>query len=186
MEYLCLINRTTKPTRWHRRPAKTRLSLCIHPVWSESSLCAEWVAKDRRCFHTDNEDSDQTGWMTRLTWVLAGRTCHFVGFVMRGLIYLWLLRRVALVMDQHLGMSQYKWSALRQNSQNDCAPSEDSDPPGHPSSLIRVFAVRMKKVWVLSYLPIERTAKTLIRLGGCPCWSESSLGAHSLCWFFVM
>ena len=32
-------------------------------------------------------------------------------------------------------------------------------------------------------LPIERTAKTLIRLGGCPGWSESSLGAHSLCWF---
>ena len=28
-----------------------------------------------------------------------------------------------------------------------------------------------------------RTAKTLIRLGGCPGWSESSLGAHSLCWF---
>ena len=27
-------------------------------------------------------------------------------------------------------------------------------------------------------LPIERTAKTLIRLGGCPGWSESSLGAH--------
>ena len=28
-----------------------------------------------------------------------------------------------------------------------------------------------------------RTAKTLIRLGGCPGWSESSLSAHSLCWF---
>ena len=27
-------------------------------------------------------------------------------------------------------------------------------------------------------LPIERTAKTLIRLGRCPGWSESSLGAH--------
>ena len=27
------------------------------------------------------------------------------------------------------------------------------------------------------------TAKTLIRLGGCPGWSESSLGAHSFCWF---
>ena len=26
-------------------------------------------------------------------------------------------------------------------------------------------------------LPIERTVKTLIRLGGCPGWSESSLGA---------
>ena len=33
-----------------------------------------------------------------------------------------------------------------------CALSEDSDQPGHPPSLIRVFAVRMKKPWVLSYL----------------------------------
>ena len=31
-----------------------------------------------------------------------------------------------------------------------CAPSEDSNQPGHPPSLIRVFAVRMKKAWVLS------------------------------------
>ena len=26
-------------------PAKTQISLGIHPVWSESSLCAQWVAK---------------------------------------------------------------------------------------------------------------------------------------------
>ena len=32
-----------------------------------------------------------------------------------------------------------------------CAPSKDSDQPGHPPGLIRVFAVRMKKAWVLSY-----------------------------------
>ena len=32
-----------------------------------------------------------------------------------------------------------------------CAPSEDSDQPGHPHSLIRVFAVRLKTAWVLSY-----------------------------------
>ena len=32
-----------------------------------------------------------------------------------------------------------------------CAPSEDSDQPGHPTSLIRVVAVRMKKPWVLGY-----------------------------------
>ena len=31
-----------------------------------------------------------------------------------------------------------------------CAPSEDSDQPGHPPSLIRVFAVRMKKAWSLA------------------------------------
>ena len=33
-----------------------------------------------------------------------------------------------------------------------CAPSEDSDQPGHPPGLIRVFVVRMKKAWVPSYL----------------------------------
>ena len=32
-----------------------------------------------------------------------------------------------------------------------CAPSEDSEQPGHPPSPIRVFAVRIKKVCVLSY-----------------------------------
>ena len=37
------------------------------------------------------------------------------------------------------------------NQQYGCARSEDSDQPGHPPSLIRVFAVRMKKGWNLSY-----------------------------------
>ena len=32
-----------------------------------------------------------------------------------------------------------------------CAPSGDLDQPGHPLSLIRDFAVRMKTDWVLSY-----------------------------------
>ena len=41
--------------------------------------------------------------------------------------------------------------SLFEPPQSDCAPSEDSDQPGHPPSLIRVFAVRMKKAWVLSY-----------------------------------
>ena len=35
-----------------------------------------------------------------------------------------------------------KWAATWQNQQNECVPSEDSDEPGHPPSLIRIFAVR--------------------------------------------
>ena len=62
------------------RPAKTQISLGIRPVWSEFSLCTQWVAKD----------------------------------------------------------------------------------PNFP----------------------QRTAITLTRLGGCPGWSESSLGAQSFCWFY--
>ena len=38
-----------------------------------------------------------------------------------------------------------------QNRQSECALSEDSDQPGHPPSLIRVFVVHMKNAWVLSY-----------------------------------
>ena len=67
------------------RPAKTQISLGIRLVWSESSQCAPWVAKDPMFLHADSEDSDQTGQMPRLIWVFAGRTCHFVGFVMRRL-----------------------------------------------------------------------------------------------------
>ena len=75
----------TKPTKWHVRPAKTQISLGIRPVWSESSLSAQWVAKDPRFLPADSEDSGQIGRMPRLIWVFAGRTCHFVGFVMRRL-----------------------------------------------------------------------------------------------------
>ena len=34
-----------------------------------------------------------------------------------------------------------KRAAARQNQQHECAPSEESDQPGNPPSLIRVFAV---------------------------------------------
>ena len=72
----------TKPIKWHVRPAKTRISLGICPGWSESSLGAQWVAKDPSFLHADSEDSDQTGRI----WVFAGRTYHFVGFAVRRLI----------------------------------------------------------------------------------------------------
>ena len=45
-----------------------------------------------------------------------------------------------------------KWAASwKKQQQNVWAPSEDSDQPGRPPSLIRVFAVRVKKPWVRSY-----------------------------------
>ena len=48
-------------------------------------------------------------------------------------------------------LSKNHLNHLMTNQQYGCAPSEDSDQPGHPPSLIRVFAVRMKKGWNLSY-----------------------------------
>ena len=66
--------RHDKTNKMSVRPAKTQISLGNRPVWSESSLCAPWVAKDPMFLHADSEDSDQTG-------------RHIVGFVMSRLNY---------------------------------------------------------------------------------------------------
>ena len=53
----------TKPTKCHLHPAKTQISLGIHPVWSESSLCTQWTAKDPNFLHADSRCS---GWSESL------------------------------------------------------------------------------------------------------------------------
>ena len=70
---------TTKPTMWLCTQRRLRSAAQSGP----SSLWAQWVAKHPSFLHADSEDSDQIG---RMIWVSAGRTCHFVGFVMRRLI----------------------------------------------------------------------------------------------------
>ena len=63
------------------RPAKTQISLGIRPVWSESSLCAHWVAKDARFLHADSED--WSDWAeAQADRCLHWEHTHFVGFVM--------------------------------------------------------------------------------------------------------
>ena len=61
-----------------------QISLGIHLVWSELSLSACSLATHK----VHSEDTDQTGRLHRLIWVFAGRTSHFVGFVVRQLIIL--------------------------------------------------------------------------------------------------
>ena len=54
------------------------------------------------------------------------------------------LSQVFLSSDCHKHLrAKINWAASWQNQQSDCEPSEDSDQPGHPLSLIRVFAVRL-------------------------------------------
>ena len=56
----------TKLTKWHVCPAKTQISLGIHPVWSESSLTARRNIGSLATQGAHSEDSDQIGWMPRL------------------------------------------------------------------------------------------------------------------------
>ena len=65
-----------------------------------------------------------------------------------------------------------------------CAPSEDSDQFGHSPSLIKVFAVRMKKAWLFSY-PLSAQHR-LIRLDGCYadmslCWAQMPFFSSAGC-----
>ena len=73
----------TKPTKWHVCPAKTQISLGVRSIWSVFAICLKkpWVLSYPL--------SDQTGRMSRLIWVFARHTCHFVGFVMSRLIWFW-------------------------------------------------------------------------------------------------
>ena len=72
----------TKPTKWHVRPAKTHIG-----VFAVRSM----GAKDPVFLHANGEDSDQTGRMSRLIWVFAGRIGHVVGFFMLWLKEEWIL-----------------------------------------------------------------------------------------------
>ena len=71
----------TKPTKWYMRPAKTQISMCICPVWSESSLSA-WrkiVSLATHWIHS----KDWSDWAdTQADLSLRWAHSHFVGFVM--------------------------------------------------------------------------------------------------------
>ena len=75
--------RHDKTNKMSVRPAKTQISLGIRPVWSEFSLCAQWVAKVSSCgqrrLWSDWADAQAD---LSLRWAHT----HFVGFVMSRLI----------------------------------------------------------------------------------------------------
>ena len=75
-------------------------------------------------------------------WKIANHTCCFLLGTVNGK-KLWL--QLCPIYSKLIDAPRDKTNKMA------CAPSEVSDQPGHPPSLIRVFAARMKKAWVLSY-----------------------------------
>ena len=93
-------------------------------------------------------------------------------------IYLGLTDIATIHILYYLGNFVMICAATWQNQQNEWAPSEDSDQPGHPPSLIRIFAVRLKKYWVLCF-PLSAQQRQMPSL----IWVFA--GAHSFCWVYV-
>ena len=74
----------TKRTKWPVWPAKTQISLGAQSDQSlrypHKETLGPQIPIERKA------KTDQTGWMPRWIWIFAGRTGHFVGFVMLRLI----------------------------------------------------------------------------------------------------
>ena len=67
------------------------------------------------------------------------------------------------------------WAASWQNQQNDCS-LRSAWASAQSDQSLRCALVG----WLRTQSVFIRTAKTLIRLGECPGWSESLLGAHAI------
>ena len=80
-----------------------------------------------------------------------------------------------------LVLSFYKWATSWQNQQSDCAQQRLRSARASAQSDQRLCCALSGQLRTQAFY--MRTVKTPIRLGGCPGWSESSLGAQSFCWF---
>ena len=114
--------RHDKTNKMSVHPAKTQISLGIHPVWPESSLCAQLVAKDPSFLHANSIDSDQTGRMPRLIWIFAGHTAILLVLSCRGssvfVVNIWKLW-ICLVSEQNQNSN---WLVKRQYDNHSPGP----------------------------------------------------------------
>ena len=146
----------TKPRKWPVCPAKTPITLGSCPVWSESLLLACRKLGSLATHWAYSEDSDQTGWMPRLIWVIAGHTGHFVGFIMLWLSSCAIALHFYIILGQkrdfNIEGAQHHFLGCK----NRIEPPHDktskmtrAPSPGWSESSLGAW-VHMKKAWTLS------------------------------------
>ena len=135
----------TKSTKWVCAQRKLRSAQS-----DQSSLSAPRKLWSLAMHWSHSEDSDQTGRMPRLIWVFAGRTLTLLVLTYRGSFGVCFPFPLGDVGRMWNPIIVYHCCLSHLVTKMACAPSKDPDQPGHPPSLIKVFAVRMKKAQVLS------------------------------------
>ena len=132
-------------------PAKTQISLGIRPVWSESSLSAWRNLRSLATHWVHNEDSDQTGRMPRLIWVLAGRTLILLVLSCCGSNRFRVILIVSLFtsfISMHFQRQLWYFILiflkikLSHVMRKPYANNKGADHPAHPCSLISTYVVR--------------------------------------------
>ena len=94
----------------------------------------------------------------------------------------WLLFSISV--DCPFTVGTFNWTGASKTNKTTCAPGKDSNQPGHPPSLIRVFPIRMKNALVLGYL---LSAQRKFWSDWADAQADRSLRwAHmSFCWFVM-
>ena len=153
---------TTKPAKWHVHSVKTAISLGIHQVWSEPSLCAQWVAKDSMLLHVDSEDwSDWVDAQANLSLHWAHRSfcwfCHALAHV--GLDDSWNLKvyvyKMSRIITRKPVFGVYDQLRLKPT----CSADETS-------YCLEILAIASRGI----ILSRQRTTTALIRMRGCNIW----------------
>ena len=150
----------TKPSKW--MCAQRRLRSAWASAQSDQSLrCALNGLLRTQAFFMQTAKTDQTGRMPRLIWVFAVWIYRFN--IRPNLVTLqYMLSRLVTKPTMWLCAQRRlrsAWASTQSDQSLRCPREETLGPQ----------------------LPSEHKAKILIRLGGCPGWSESSLGAQPHC-----
>ena len=110
----------TKPTKW-LRPAKPQRSLGIRPVWSESSLCAQWEAKDPSFLPVDSEDwSDWADTQADLSHSWAHMPFHWFCHEMAQVVAKIKTFNVMISCDKNLAKLLLQWTRVASAKQENC------------------------------------------------------------------
>ena len=161
------LQRTTLPSFNRIRLQMTKLWLFLAYNFAFVS-CRVWVSSIMLFYYPLNSEVFVVGMWSRINL-----------YINKDKFYRHMYRKFLAVVSVNL----VKYEPLNDKTNKvACAPSEDSDQPRHPPSLFRVFAVRMKKYWVLSY-PLS--AQRRLWSDWADAQTDLSLRwAHMLfCWF---
>ena len=133
--------------------AQRRLRSALASAQSDQSWLSAWRKLRSLATHwAHSEDSDQTERMPRPIWVFAARSCHFVGFVMRRLI--WNPEN-----DKTYKIMSDRWR-LRPLKSACC-----------PCSLISPY---MKELWLLGYQKSGKLECANVQAESSLCWGHIS------------
>ena len=119
-----------KPKKRPVHPVKTQISLGIHPGWSESSLCAEWLAKDPKFLRAYSKDwSEWAHAQVDLSFRWAHRS------------FCWFCHAVAQIkLSSQINFWFYMSHVMRKPTDAICE-QQSADQPVHVRSLISAFVV---------------------------------------------